>query len=418
MEDIMIKRCRESIEAKLGWGDSSTWTTVDFDKLSEKIFESTETNLSTATLKRIWGKVKYENALTITTLNTLAHFLGYENWRAYVNEQQTAIPAEPATTTQKSNVRWLALFLLAVGVISVFGFYLINKEDTNLHVDTSAYSFTSEKMINSGVPNSVVFEYDASAAPTDSVFIQQSWDERLSKKVSREGKHHTAIYYVPGMFNAKLIVGKQIVKEHKVFITTDGWIAIIDRSPTPFYFKKEDFYHDGGITVPIDVVKASGVPFEPNVPYVSIGNVMDFDTLSTDNFVLETRLKNTYQEGNAPCGHTRILVLVEGAPPITIPLSKKGCISELKMTFADKFINGETADLSALGCNMDQWVDVKCEVKDSVGKIFVNDVLSYKDTFDTKRKILGIVAQFQGTGVIDRVKLSLPDSTVILDDNF
>src|SRR5437868_7604723 len=82
-EDMLLQKCRTLIEAKLGWGDPAAWATNDYELLGQKIQEVTNVNLSIATLKRIWGKIRYDSRPTITTLNTLAQFLGFENWRAF-----------------------------------------------------------------------------------------------------------------------------------------------------------------------------------------------------------------------------------------------------------------------------------------------------------------------------------------------
>ena len=86
-DEILKEDCKRLIEEKLGWGHSTDWTNRDFDQLSEKIFEATGVNLSQTTLKRIWGKVKYDSAPTVTTLNTLAQFLGFEQWRDFRQKQ-------------------------------------------------------------------------------------------------------------------------------------------------------------------------------------------------------------------------------------------------------------------------------------------------------------------------------------------
>ena len=82
---------KKESEDQLGWGSSSEWTNQDFEKLGELIFEKTGVRLSASTLKRVWGKVKYESAPTLTTLNTLAQFSGYENWRNFRSKTQTKL---------------------------------------------------------------------------------------------------------------------------------------------------------------------------------------------------------------------------------------------------------------------------------------------------------------------------------------
>ena len=78
-----LSLCKTLIEEKLGWGNSDSWENQDFLALSEKILEITGVQLSRTTLKRIWGKVKYQSIPNTTTLNTLVHFLGYENWLSF-----------------------------------------------------------------------------------------------------------------------------------------------------------------------------------------------------------------------------------------------------------------------------------------------------------------------------------------------
>ena len=104
-EDHLLQGCKDQIEKKIGWENSESWTNHDFQTLSDRIQEETGVNLSVATLKRIWGKVKYDSKPTITTLNTLAKFLGHESWREFRQKQSPSNPrsiethAQPSVTT-------------------------------------------------------------------------------------------------------------------------------------------------------------------------------------------------------------------------------------------------------------------------------------------------------------------------------
>src|SRR5690349_20029493 len=99
-----------------------------------------------------------------------------------------------------------------VGLL-VFVTIIITGIASSVDEKSKNYSFSSKKIVSEGVPNSVVFDYDASTAPVDSVIIQQSWDERLRTKVSKRDHQHTSIYYTPGFFKAKLVVNNEIVRE-------------------------------------------------------------------------------------------------------------------------------------------------------------------------------------------------------------
>ena len=83
MDQGLIRRVKKLFENKTGWGDSDLWTNRDFLDLSEMIFDQTGISLSHVTLKRIWGKVRYESLPHTSTLNTIVQFLGYRNWREF-----------------------------------------------------------------------------------------------------------------------------------------------------------------------------------------------------------------------------------------------------------------------------------------------------------------------------------------------
>jgi ubiquinone biosynthesis protein COQ9 len=55
----------------------------DYELLSEKIQEKTAVYLISSILKRIWARVKYDSNPSTTTLDTLASFLDYPNWRSF-----------------------------------------------------------------------------------------------------------------------------------------------------------------------------------------------------------------------------------------------------------------------------------------------------------------------------------------------
>ena len=81
--EFLIQKPIKLYESNTGWGDSGDWTNQDFVILSQKIQERTGVALSHVTLKRVWGKVKYDSLPNTHTLDTLVQFLGYENWREF-----------------------------------------------------------------------------------------------------------------------------------------------------------------------------------------------------------------------------------------------------------------------------------------------------------------------------------------------
>jgi len=303
-----------------------------------------------------------------------------------------------------------------VSVLFIF-LYALKKEDTP-GLSPDEYEFSSKKVVSEGVPNTVIFDYDASAAPFDSVFIQQSWDERLRKQVPRDGHQHTSIYYQPGFFQAKLVIGKQIVRQHDLWIKSNGWIALVKTDEVPVYFADADFKKPGILSLPITKLKDAGVPFQPQLPWMSYYNVMDFGEIRTDDFVFEAEVRSDYNEGAGVCQFANILLLTEGSVA-SIPLSIKGCVSDISLYYDGKGVEGKKADLSAFGCDMSQWTKVRCEARNNQTRILINDTVAYETAIeDIPRKIVGLICRFQGTGSIRSVKLSKGTGENVYEENF
>ena len=248
-DELLLTKAKKLIEAKLNWGDSSDWTNQDFVVLSEKIQEQLNIPLSHVTLKRIWGKVKYESLPNTHTLNTLVQFIGYENWRAFKikNGNGSQLPETSATAEHQQKPpglsisrRFFRVVDIASTIILLICCIVLFVQAKRWQLNPDEYAFSSKKIVSVGVPNTVVFDYDATKSPTDIVIIQQSWDHRRRTNVSKNDRQHTSIYYFPDYYRAKLIVGNQIVKEHELFIKSDGWLTAVNTEPVPVYFKKED----------------------------------------------------------------------------------------------------------------------------------------------------------------------------------
>jgi hypothetical protein len=430
-EDRFVHKCLSLIEKELGWGDSQEWSTRDFENLSGRIMERTHIQLSVVTLKRVWGRIRYDSKPTVTTLDTLAQYIGFENWRTFkqVNIESKATSVADGNSAASTADTWsvnvpgrvkrkaIALFaiaglLLAAATVIL---YFTSFDTARPAADPKEFEFTSKKVVDVGVPNSVIFNYNATAAKkSDSIFIQQSWDKRLSRQVSRDQRQHTSIYYHPGFFQAKLRVNQQVVKEHDLFIKSNGWLPLVDLSPVPVYFKPEDILNDGYIGLPLEKIKMNNIPLQPQAPWVGYYNVGDFGDIMSDDFIFETEFKNEYNEGAAACQLSELHVLFQGATMV-IPFSIPGCVSELN--FGD--MSGKKLDLSPLGVDFAKWVNVKITIQDSLVNVYING----KDAFDLKARIkpvrfAGMIYRFQGNGSVNFIRISKRNGDVTYDDSF
>lgn len=426
-----IRKCLELAEARLNRGDSSEWTTYDIEQLSIAIEEATGVTLSVTTLKRLWGKLKYTNMPATTTLNTLAQFVGYVDWRGFKREVLNGVvtgnasaeniasesyPAiagklSAATTPRRKWAYWL-LALLPLGVIVYALLSSSTKPGKLLSLDK--FSFSSNKVMMQGVPNSVIFSYDAAAAGTDSVFISQSWDVRRKVPVSAREQNYSSIYYYPGYYRAKLIVNKQVVKEHDLMIGSGGWLALIEppAGDVPLYFRKTEITKGDMISVDKALLAQYQVPLQPAPPAVRFFYVQSFPYLSNDHFTFETTLKSDYQQGTAACQRVEVLILCKD-DVIIIPLCAKGCVGDLSLYAAGASVSSRDADLSRLGCDLTQWVKLRVVTKNRHMQFFVNDSIAAELRFPHfPTEIVGLQYRFSGTAAVKDTRFKR-DSAVI-----
>ncbi|MBS1606194.1 MAG: hypothetical protein JST42_26285 [Bacteroidetes bacterium] len=472
-DETLIPHVIRLFEEKTGWGDSAAWTNQDFLRLSDLIRENTGVTLSHVTLKRVWGKVKYDSLPNTHTLNTLVQFLGYDSWRDFsvrnthqsptptpketqspsptppsqqnptnqqytntlqnttsrqdtptlqnttslqdtTNPQNTTTPQTPSEPTTPPahpvllhNRSILKKAWIFIPIFILLPLLLILLRGQQPSPQARDYTFSSKKAVTSGLPNSVVFDYDATRSPDDSVVIQQSWDTTRRVKVSKNDHQHTSVYYYPDFYHATLQVHNHVVKTHNILIGTNGWLPLVEQDPVPVYFRKEEAIHNGKISLSVDQIKQKNIQLQPSPPTVMITNVRDFGDIYTDHFTFETSFRNDYSEGSAACQLSRIYLLCEGTA-IWIPVCSKGCISTVDLFFTYYYTTGKREDLSAFGVpGSNDYVKLRIESDSGQAKILINDKLAYTvKRHIIRSKIIGIMYRFQGTGSIDYVSLS------------
>ncbi len=415
--------CREDIEKSLRWGACADWSNEDFDLLSEKILEKTKVRLSLSTMKRIWGRVKYENFPNSVTLNALAAYLGYSNWRDFcelhpVPESKaiTGLAEEitPPMANKITNERRLRMFgsrgllvkgivLAAILTIAAIVIFKYSKREKKQEVNSS-YKFTSRK-VTDNLPNSVVFTY-AGTKGASSVTIQEDWDSTRKVKVDAAGAQHTSVYYYPGYFLAKLFVNNRVVKESPVVIQTKGWKAIAGRTPVPVYFKDIEINHKGFIGISTDQLKKALNVNDLNSKLVEFDNVREFPGINSRDFTFETTLRNASTVEESLCRQIRVVVLGTN-DAIVLPLADFGCIAKLDLFTGDAPIIGTDHDLSAFGCDFSRFQELKCQVKDRILSVFLNGKMVF--TAPERKslgRIVGTKIYFEGAGQVRHVRLS------------
>ncbi len=222
--------------------------------------------------------------------------------------------------------------------------------------------FTARKVVNEGVPNSVVFNYDIENVTGDSFFIQPSWNKNHRLQINKNDHTRTAIYYEPGYHTAKLIANSTILKEIVVDIPTPDWMGyskINFFDPYTGYFKKEYIIRDSVLGVTTDGLRASNVNFETDKIYYYAYFPDSFE-LPSDNFTLKARVRMSSIK-NTLCPW--IISEVYGEASIfyfmgIIP----GCVSQIEVQVSDQHFSGQTTDLSTFGYDVTQWQEIEIDV--------------------------------------------------------
>ncbi len=414
-EHKLVQKCLLEIEENLEWGSSDFWHNDVFIELSETIQQHTQVLLSPTTLKRIWGKVNYKSAPSISTLNTLSQFAGYINWRDFKLKNESQKPL----WLEKRILQNMGIIVTSAAVLTIvfISFYsMIGSNQNKLkEIDLTKIEFSSQP-ITDGLPNSVVFDFDLNHITSDSIYIQQFWDVTKTIKINPEQNQATGIYYYPGYFGAKLLIDGKLIKEHDLFISSEEWIGTIDYKPVPKYVQSKDLFHNNlSFSKPIlQEITANSTPIVS-----SFHLVKDFKDSSGDNLSIKTSVRNVYKEKWAVCQSLKIVVLgTNGA--LVIPFSIPGCVSDINLMLNDVYLNGKEHDLSVFGVDLSEFRTIGINIKEKHVIVLIDDKEIYSGLYNKSiGNIVGFRYRFLGAGEVDYLNITQePKGKVILDQNF
>jgi len=368
------------------------------------IHDKTGVLLSESTLRRVFGKTPYPHLPSEITLNTLSIFAGYESWRMFQKNQKLT-KGDPTSVKSLGKielpVNWIFL-LASLSMVVVLMVYF--KPTVSTAGTFSDYQFSSRPITRS-IPNTVVFRYRVDPKEMRPVNIQQSWDARTKTQVRADDSTYSSIYYQPGFFQAKLLVGGRVVAEHPLIIPTNGWLGMIARQPVPIYLDNAEFEKSGALVTPAEIFGAHQVSLEPVTPFVKLFNVGNFTPVDIKNVDFTAVLRSNYSRGSGICMKAYAELITE-AIPITFALSAPGCVGELAFFNGSGLVIAKNTDLSGFGVDLHDWVSVRCCSDSGKLKLIVNGKRAYSCGLpQAPEKIVGIGFGFEGGGAVRRVRL-------------
>jgi hypothetical protein len=422
-EKDYITLCKRLIEEKFQFEtERGTLRQRDLEYLADCIEEKSAIKLSLSTLKRVWKK-DYKQTPHPSTLQALVSVLDYKDWREFKVQQISASAVAITPHTKKRGCflnRWVAL-PIAVALPIVVGIIIFHpgQSGKSTPIIKGPVTFTGNKTVSQGVPNTIIFNYDLSKVEGDSFFFQQSWNALERIKLDPQRHYFSNIYYYPGFHQAKLIVNDSILKSFPVHITTDGWMPIaryLDTDNMPVYIKKEDPVINGALHVTQNDLISSHVNFNKGF-VVGYYNLRDFDNSYSDNFSLDTRIVCD-SINTIACPRFELVVICE-TDVFFVRMVAKGCERDIALKMGEVYQDGSQNDLSAFGRNLYSWQRLQIQVARKSVTIYLDERPVYSTAFKNDfGKVVGLVYNFTGTGAVDYVKLKNGENRVIYEDNF
>jgi hypothetical protein len=396
----------------------------ELEYLGQMIDEKSRVKLSISTLKRLW-RSDLKQLPHPSTLDALVSVLEFKDWQEFktLNAHPAKKDEHPARNKRLTSL--LPWVVVSVAILLISAFIMLqgfNKKDGAIIVKGQV-DFTADKAVTSGVPNSVMFHYDLTGVRADSFFIQQSWNPRDKVRIDPAKNYYSTIYYTPGFHFARIMANDSILKFVKVHIKSDGWLPLVKydlREKRHFYLDARASQSDGLLQVNKTILEKANVDTGDDF-FLRYYNVRDFEGITSNNFDLETRIRCDrlkVASASIPCPQMELMLITE-ENVFFIPITAKGCISELELLIGDVYKVGKDHDLSALGTDPYEWQTLRIRNEDKHTTIFLNGAAAHeveytKDFGDIK----GMIFTFTGPGAVDYVKIQDLKGKMIFEDGF
>lgn len=412
-EQAYIALCREQIEKKFAFGNGSGYTQRDLELLAQNIEEKTGTIISLSTLKRLW-KGSFKQSPQIATLNALAAVLDYKDWQEFKLQNQPA-QNQPVKKPLVKRRAWIFPVILLVLLSATF--VALNSWEKEVKIKGPVH-FSTHKTVTSGIPNTVIFNYDLSGVEAEEFYIQQTWNDFHRMPLDPKGKTYTSIYYEPGYHKARLFANDSMLAVQPVHILSDGWEPHIYYSmedKEPIRFKNENFIADGHLQLPKELLRRRKVDLSRSF-FTRISNSQGFK-VSSDNFSLLSRMKMDSLSDKL-CPWMEIIIVAE-KHIFAINLQKKGCERYASYKTGEVYRSGEDNDLSALGVNVYDWQEVGIRVENKNAEISINGKVVFRETYkEDYGDVMAIIYGFEGTGSLDHVQMTGENGETVFEDDF
>ncbi|NJB71614.1 hypothetical protein GGR42_002076 [Saonia flava] len=405
----LLTLLKKKIQQVSGLPSPDNWSQKDFDFLVFFIEEKSGIRISLSTLKRIW-KNENNRLPHISTLDALSQVAFQKKWLSLKSD--SVLKQEPISSKKEKSsnkILWSSFIVIVMGLLIFFSYGYFKNESKNKTLDIGNVQFSAHTSVDNRVPNSVVFDYDVSEIEAEKFYLQQSWDASRRVEILKENKQQTDIYYLPGLYFAKLIADTTILAQIPVHIKTDDWHLTSNRDNTGKFYDRKQWLTNGTL----GVLRNEKTLEESNLLFY---NSRDFKT-DGDNFQYTSSFKMdsipTYQ-----CPKMS-LILKGNNDYFIFQILKKGCESDAFLKLSEKQISGKTNDLTMFGADVYTWQNIHVNVENKVLTLSLNGNKIYENEYGNPiGSLKEITYVFSGWGAIDNVELKDTKGIITYADDF
>lgn len=432
----------------MDWPDSNNWKNRDFIILSEQIFNETRVKIHISTLKRIWGKIKYNSLPNLSTLNVLAQFAGYENYTDFLNQRlsetdENTVNSPANIKTNKKKLGIGGLFGLVGGLLIVVGLGYtlwfnppkLEKEQPFTQQQLDGVYFAPQQ--DTGyAPRTLTLRYDVSSLnipPEDTIMLQV---ERFEKPFVNQtkGMVRTAYHYI-GPIRCSLYYKNQEIATCLAYNLTRKWAAMVkhkferDTNKDETIMQKDYYYLERSLNSNGAMYLSDSIcQLYWNRPIKSIGDYIDYCWaenlhITGDSVDVKFRVRPIVQKPYNT--HSRKLYSVGflGSKNgfIEVPLAEKGhsVSSNLYLGLNNVFL-GSKHDLSKFETNLNEWHTVTIKTRNPNISIWLDgkEILNDQYTDPIGDIWLFKIRHASGTGMLDYITITTPQGDTLYKEDF
>jgi len=407
-EKSRYKQVIEAVEKNFQRGESTNWRNKDFDDLSKAIFSTSHILISSATLKRIFGKVQtakdyYPQESTLDALELYANTIENEFTKSQISPIENSNNSGEKKSILKSNQSYVkaAVLIFTMSIIVALIFIYFYKQQQTAHLVLLKKE--------GDYPATFYFETKISHI-SDSVFFDKG-DNSKPVYLNKNTKKFNAYFSRPGVYYAKLICNKKEISNITTCIVyTNEWYASVN------YFN-----HDINASIQVNENKKDSC-LNFSLPYLSSINLdtnrlinLQLENIKStgvngDNFKSEFVIRNPKTKEPSLCRSTAFELLgTEGN--IKFNLVYPGCSYWLGIKLSEKNFKAIDYDVSGFTVDLSKWKKINITNSNKNVSITLDGNKIFESNYHQSiGEIVGINILFNGLGMVKSIKASSLDS--------